>query len=133
MTSNDLLRVMERWGFHVKTKGFCEYLEKMLAMDRVLVLYDDGTMQAVLFYYLTEDYLKLYKKSAWETATDNPEGHQLYIDKMVCRHWTRGLRSAIQTAFQERFPHITEAYYHRAPFDRCVKIRRGTGELCSKI
>lgn len=136
MTPDNLALVMARWGFEIKPhqyKGFQAYLAGMLKKDRVMVIRRNGDLDAIIFYYLTDNYLNLHKKSTWEIAQDNPEGHQIYVDKMVCRHWTRQLRESIRQAIERKFPLVTEGIYHRAPFDRCVKISRGNGVLCSKI
>ncbi len=134
MTFENLTQTMVRWGFEIKAhhyKAFQAYLEAMLTKDRVIVIRQNGQLEAIVFYFLTEDYSKLYKKSTWEIAKDDPEGHQIYIDKMVCRRWTKELRQAVKRAIELKFPHVQEAYYHRAPIDRCVKISRETGVLCS--
>lgn len=127
--------VIVSWGFKVKPQeyqAFQEYTEEMFRRDRVIVLFYGKEIQGVLFYYLTKDYKKLYKKSLWQIPPEDPEGHQIYFDKLICRRWTKEFRTAVKLAVEHKFPHIKEAYYHRAPFDRCVKILTETGVLCSK-
>lgn len=132
-----LANIFISWGFQVKPheyQAFEKYTDEMLHRDRVMAIYCGKDLQAIIFYYITKDYLKLYKKSVWEIPTsDDYEGHQIYIDKMLCRKWTKELRQAVKRAFEHKFPHIHEVYYHRAPIDRCVKISIGEGVLCSKV
>lgn len=132
-----LSNLMQNWGFEVHPNHyfmFEGYLTEMLKKDRVMVVWNGPFIEAVILFYLTNDYNKLYKKSMWQVVQDDENGSQLYIDKMICRHWTKGLRENIQRAIQEKFPQIKEAYYHRAPKDRCVKInRRERYELQSTV
>lgn len=136
MTFLQLSNIFISWGFQIKPyeyQAFEYYTQEMLRRDRVMVIRDEQDFKAVIFYYLTNDYTKLYKKSTWETPGDEPEGHQIYMDKVVCQRWTKELRGALKRAILDKFPQVQEGYYHRAPNDRCVKILRGTGELCPKI
>lgn len=122
-----LANLMQNWGFIVKPKhfGLFElYLNKMLKANQVIIVKDEGLIIAILTFFTTNDYDKLYKKSTWEFVKSEQDGHQLYVDKMVCSNWTKRVRIAIQRAIQEAFPFVTEAYYHRAPKDRLVKIKR---------
>ena len=122
-----LANLMQSWGWkinHDQYIQFSDYLKEMLGMDRVFIVMDGDVIIAICFYYLTNDYETLYKKSTWAVVKDDPSGHQIYIDKLVCSKWTKLVRIAVQKAIQEKFPQVAEAYYHRAPKDRCVKIIR---------
>lgn len=133
MKFSHLANIFISWGFQVKPHeylAFQEYTEEMLRRDRVIAVYQNNAIQAIICYYLTKDYTKLYKKNWWEIPLEDASGHQIYIDKMICRKWTKDLRLAVKMAIEQKFPHIKECYYHRAPFDRCVKISRGEGVLC---
>ena len=125
MKFHHLAKLFYDWGWQIKHDyyiAFSDYLKEMLKRDRVFVIHLDAEIVAVCFYYLTNDYEKLYKKPAWEVVNDEPEGRQIYIDKMLCKKWTPSMRHLVQEAIEERFPHVDEGYYHRAPRDRCVKI-----------
>lgn len=126
MTFVHLANLMQNWGWKIKPKhyeSFSIYVREMLARGQVMIVMDNELIEAVLFFCITSDYSKVYKKSTW-AIPESEEGHQLYIDKMVCRKWTKNVRESVQYAIQEKFPHIEEAYYHRAPYDRCVKIMK---------
>lgn len=127
MTFFHLASLMESWGFKVKPEHYGKfelYLNKMLKANQVIIVKDEGQILAILTFFTTNNYDELYKKSTWEFIKSNPFGTQLYIDKMVCRKWTKSVRKEIQLAIQETFPQVAEAFYHRAPKDRCVKINR---------
>ena len=122
-----LSRLFYDWGWEIRVEQyvpFCDYLKEMLKRNRVMVIKNDEEIEAVIMFYITEDYTKIYKKATWDIVNDNIEGHQVYIDKLVCKKFTRPMRESIEAAITDRFPNITEAIYHRAPKDRCVKIKR---------
>lgn len=115
------------WGWEIKHEhyvAFCDYLKEMLKRKRVMVIYNGEFIDAVIMFYLTHDYTKLYKKGTWEIAHDDENGSQIYIDKMVCNKYTKELRVALQSAIEDNFPQVTMGVYHRAPKDKCFKISR---------
>lgn len=130
MTFDHLSHIFQAWGYVIKQQhyqNFKDYLSKMLEMDRVLVVCDqNGVILSILTFYLTKNFEKIYKKGTWDITQDDPSGQQIYIDKMVAREWSPSIRKAVESAFTEKFPDLTEGIYHRAPYDRCVVIyRRG--------
>lgn len=125
MTLVHLANLMQNWGIEVHPDhyySFEAYLNEMLRRDRVMVIWNGVYIEAVILFYLTNDYEALYRKPMWKVAEDNSDGHQIYIDKMVCRRWTKTLRKLVYEAIEAKFPNVTVGYYHRAPKDRCVKI-----------
>jgi hypothetical protein len=125
MTFDHLANIFFSWGWKVPHNNygmFKNYLQAMLKKDRVLVVKDGSNIVAILIYYITDDYETLYKKGTWDIAEDNPEGHQFYIDKLVALNFTPLIHRLIKEAVRERFPNVTEAFYHREPKDRCAKI-----------
>lgn len=127
MTFDQMLRVFDSWGHSLKTEhywDFKQYCQIMLRRKRVICVMNGDQIQAVVFFFLTNDYNKLYRKSEFSTPDDNETGFQMYIDKMICKHWVPAVRRSLQEIIETNFPHVSEAYYHRAPNDRCVIIRR---------
>lgn len=128
MTFIHLANLMQSWGYIIKPKhyyGFKAYLEEMLKRNRVLVIWNDNLIECVITYFFTNDYTTAYKKDTWTIPKEDYNGIQIYIDKMVCRRWTKSLRAKLQDAIEEQYPWVREAYYHRAPNDRLIKIVRG--------
>jgi hypothetical protein len=118
---------MYSWGYKIKDheyENFRAYLEAMLRMNRIMVIWDRGRIICLIVYFLTKDFVNSYKKGTWDIPEDNPLGHQIYIDKMICSKWTVSIRKALQKSIEEKFPFVTEGYYHREPFDRLIKIYR---------
>lgn len=127
MRFNQLAHLFYDWGWEIKHEAyvaFSDYLKEMLKRNRVITVMNGDAIEAVLFFYLTNDYRRLYRKPTWAIVEDEPEGSQIYIDKMVCKKFTKELHIRLAQAIEERFPQVVEAFYHRAPFDRCIKIRR---------
>lgn len=131
----ELARLFYEWGWQIKHEhytDFSDYLKEMLKRNRVMIVMDAERIEAVIMFYLTNDYKTLYKKRTWEVVNDEPNGSQIYIDKMVCRKFTKELRVRLQEAIEEKFPQVELGVYHRAPFDRCIRVRR-KNELQSHV
>lgn len=127
MRFNQLSILFYEWGWQINHDhyvAFSDYLKEMLKMNRVMMIQNNGEIEAIILYYLTNDYEKLYKKKTWELAKDEPYGSQIYIDKMVCKKFTKEIRKALQEAIESEYPNVTLGVYHRAPKDRCFKIYR---------
>lgn len=127
MTFLDLASLFIRWGYLIKPhhyKNFELYFKEMLRRNRVMIVQNDTEIQAVLTYFLTDDYETLYKKSHWDIPRENPEGHQIYVDKMICKNWKVPIRRIVQDLIEDSFPNVMEGHYHRAPYDRHIKIMR---------
>jgi len=105
-------------------ENFKEYLHGMLEKKRVMLIWSKTDLEAIILFHLTNNYDKLYKKPLWYIPDDEPDGKQIYVDKMVCRHMDQPLRRAIQTSIETNFPNVMEGYYHRAPYDRLHRIYR---------
>lgn len=134
MTFDDILENMFLWGYQIKPEhyqGFKTYFETMLKMDRVIIVYNDDCIDAVITFFLTKDYNISYRKGTWDIPQDDPEGHQIYIDKLV-GNYNFKLARLIRKEIEDRFPKVMEGYYHRSPKDRLFKIRR-THELQNSI
>ena len=127
MTFENLAQTLISWGHVIKSsqyESFKEYTTTMLRNRRVIFVNSEDGLEAVIFFFITNDYSKLYKKSRWAIPVEDEGGSQAYIDKMICHRWTHGIRRHIQDFIESNFPNVVEAFYHRAPFDRCVKITR---------
>ena len=134
MTYDKLLDVFSSWGLKLPTEhywDFKQYCQNMLKRNRMMVVVNDGQVLAVLFFFITNDYNRIYRKGEFEYPMDNPYGFQVYVDKMLCKNWNYTIRKIVQQRIEESFPHVKEAVYHRAPNDRCVKIYRRR-QLCTK-
>lgn len=127
MRFNQMARLFYEWGWEIKHHqyiAFCDYLKEMLKRNRIMMVMNNDAIEAIIFFYLTNDYAHLYKKGTWDIVEDEPNGSQIYIDKMVCKKFTKELRIRLAQAIEEKFPQVELGVYHRAPFDRCIRIRR---------
>ena len=135
MRFHGLSQLFYEWGWEIKHEhytAFSDYLKEMLKRNRVMVVTEGEEIQAVIMFYLTNDYTKIYKKRTWDVVNDESDGTQIYIDKMVCKKFNKELRIRLAEAIENKFPNVVEGFYHRAPFDRCIKIRR-KNELQSNV
>jgi hypothetical protein len=126
MTAHDLEKVICRWGLEIKKEhkfAFRIWLGSMLQRNRVMLIWNQDEVEAVLFYYLTNDYRILYKKPTWSIPKEDADGKQIYIDKLIARTWTKPMRELVYKMFLERFPKTTDFYYHRSPKDRLIHIK----------
>lgn len=127
MTFDQLTTVFIAWGYAVRSDqydDFMTYTSNMLKKKRVMLIRSENGLEAIIFFFLTNDYSKLYKKSRWAIPDDEPQGSQVYIDKMICKKWTHLIRRQVQDFIESNFPNVQEGFYHRAPYDRCVRIMR---------
>lgn len=125
MTLDDVVDSLLEWGYVINPREydrFRDYVREMFARERVLMMFKEDELMAIILFHITNDYERLYKKGLWDIPDGDPEGHQVYIDKMVCKSMTLPLRRAIASAIVNKYPRVDEGYYHRAPYDRCVKI-----------
>lgn len=136
MTFTHLANLFQNWGWEVPRGNFYRfdiYLREMLKRDRVMVVMNGPFIVAVLLFYLTDDFSQIYKKGTWDVAEDNPYGHQLYIDKFICKRFTPLIHRIVKEAVLERFPNVTEAFYHRGPRDRLCRVSGRPSLIFQKI
>lgn len=128
MKFHQLAESFYTWGWKIKHEhyvAFSDYLKEMLKRNRVMVIMDGAVVTAIILYFLTDDYTRVYKKGTWDLPkSDDPAGNQIYVDKLLCKKWTPEIRRLVQNAIQEKYPHVTEGFYHRSPNDRCVRITK---------
>lgn len=135
MKIDTLLMLFIQFGFYVTKRHHAPmvaYYEEMMRRKRLIVCSDESGPVALITFFVTNDYTALYKKSTWDLAREDENGSQIYVDKLVCRQWTTQLRKQIREVFEAGFPSASEAFYHREPFDRCVKIYRRGVRQCIK-
>ena len=127
MKLNHLLDLFLSWGFMVNDlhrEDFTIYLGRMLKRNRLIIVETKDGIEAVLTFFITNNVEKMFNKQIWEVVEDDPGGHILYIDKMVCRNYTLALRKTLRDILESKFSNLEEAHYYRAPLGPHVKIRR---------
>ncbi len=138
MKTSHIAKLFYDWGWQIKHDeyvNFVDYLKEMLKRNRVMVVKDGENIEAILFYFLTENPEKFLKKGRWSILNDDQEASKIYIDKMVCKKTNRQMVRKIQDAIESQFPNVNVGVWHRAPFDKCVQVyRRGVAhELQSTV
>ena len=126
MRFGHLSRLFHEWGWQITHDSYVEfsdYLKEMLKKNRVIVIERDSEIEGVILFYLTDEYSKVYQKKTWEVVEDNPNGHLMYIDKMICKKFSREVHMAIHDAILEKYPHVEEAMYLRFPRNRRITIK----------
>ena len=114
MTFDDLALTFIKWGYVINPNeydNFKNYLSEMLKRKRVMQIWDNMGLCYIILFHLTDDYETLYKKGLWHIPEDNPNGKQIYIDKMVCEGMDIPLRRAIQESIESTFPNVVEGYF----------------------
>ena len=128
MTLDHLANLFMNWGFVIDPKGyeeFSSYLKEMLRRNRVFIIWNGPLIEAVITFYLSNEYEKYLYKPLWEIPEgDDPNGNLIIIDKMICRNWKLPLRRLLQTVIEENFPNVIEGHYYHAPLGPHVKIKR---------
>lgn len=127
MKIDNLILLFQYWGYAVdprESHNLERYIKEMVKRNRVLLISNDGEAEAILTFFITNNFNQLYRKPTWATPEEDADGTQIYVDKMVCRRVTLPLRRKLQDTIEELFPNIEAAYYHRAPYDRCIRINK---------
>ena len=136
MTFMQLSDIFYSWGYKIQKdhySAFQNYLKFMLEKKRVFIVQDESGIQAVVLFFLTYDFGRVYKKGTWDTIEDEPSGDQIYIDKMLARKWTPSIRRFVEKELFSAFPQAQEGYYHREPYDRCIRIRRKDEKILTTV
>lgn len=128
MVSDDLIREFASWGYQIKPSQinrFNEYLWIMLRRGRVAMVENEEGLQAVIFYFLTDDLAPFENKPTWATPEDSDTGHIFFVDKMLCRKWTKSVREQIREQIEAKYPQVEEGHWLRRPYNRHVILKRG--------
>ena len=137
MNLNNLHLYMRSWGKVIKfeeIQKFNRYVSKMLLRNRVIIVNGDSGMDAIIFYFLTDDVSKFNNRPMWSTPDDSDNGPIMFIDKMIAKRWNKSVRLAVEKAVEKKYPFVEEAYWLREPKNRSVIIKRGrTHELHSQV
>lgn len=126
MTFDQLTKVFIPWGFLVNQNEYSKfesYFMEMLKRNRVMLIRDKNELVAILTYFLTDNWKEYLWKGLWEVKDDNPEGSQIFIDKMVCKNWNIPMRHLLQEAIETNF-NVLEGHYYHAPLGPHVRIKR---------
>ena len=127
MNLSNLHTYFQAWGKLVRpgeVLNFNRYVSKMLIRNRAIVVNGEDGMEAIMFYFLTDDVKPLINRPMWTTPQDTESGHIIFIDKMVASKWTKSVREAVQDAIEKKYPNVDEAFWLREPLNRSVIIKR---------
>ena len=107
------------------------YVSKMLRDERIVELSSNGRVDGYLFYSICNSIEPYYKKKTWVYVPHIKNGHTLYVEKLVCKKWTKLLRQLFQSKILEKFPNLEQGIWHRygKTCDRQINYRR---KLCMK-
>ena len=133
MNTFQLINELATWGHNLKRDEFSVYLSEMLKRNRVMTVSSENGLEAIIFYFLTDELDSFINKPTWKTPIDTPSGHIFFIDKMLCRKWTKSVRVEVQRQVEEKFPFITQALWLRRPKNRHVIINRRRSDVYSQI
>ena len=103
-----------------------DYFYRMLHDGRVIIIEDDNLPFAICFFSITGDSEPFWMKPTWTYLEHDSRSSHVYIEKLICRKWTRQMRHLIEQAFLDKHPHLLTATWHRETKqdDRTVKTRR---------
>ena len=107
------------------------YIERMLRDGRIACIENSNKVEGYLIYSICNNIDPYYKKKTWVYVPQEPNGKTLYVEKLVCKQWTKELRSKFEEIITEQHPNLYQAVWHRygKVGDRIVKCRR---RLCTK-
>ena len=130
MKFDDLYWTFISWGYALKPgyyQRFKVYFEDMIRRKRVMILEDSNGIVAVITFFITRNHEALANKPEFACPMDDPNGSEIYIDKMICKRWTMGVRRLVQDIVESHFPRVMIGFWHREPDNRCVvTYKKGT-------
>lgn len=136
MNEIEILKFMGSCGFMFKRSEIVpaiEYLKKMRKNDKVLAIYQDKKLHAIIIFSITNEEHKFLKKSTWEFLESNPSGQAIIIDYLACKQFDYDLRNEIRSYFCVKHPQFEYALWKRfrKPFDKVVKVYKEK-QLCTQ-
>lgn len=136
MNLGNLHFYFQSWGKMLKpdqVHNFNRYVSKMLMRNRTIIVNGENGIEAIMFYFITDDVKPFANRPMWSTPTDQEEGKVIFIDKMVAHRWTKSVRLAVMDALEKKYPEATEAYWLREPKNRRVIVKLGGSRVYSQI
>ena len=128
MTNTDIINELASWGHQLRPEhieNFTRYLRTMLRRNRVIMIESEHGLEAIIFFFLINKPQDFTNRATWTTPEDTDSGHIFFIDKMLCRNWTRDIRESIRSQVESKFPQIEYALWLRRPNNRHVILKRG--------
>lgn len=128
MNLGNLQFYFQAWGKMLvpsQIPAFNKYVSRMLIRNRAIIVNGENGMEAILFYFLTDDVKPFVNRPLWSTPQDTESGHIMFIDKAVALKWTKKVRLAVKEAVERKYPNVTQGYWLREPLNRSVIIKVG--------
>src|SRR3990167_11290062 len=116
MNPISVLTIMGEMGLRYRASEINEtidYATKMLDNGRVIVIWDDDIISAVLFFSITNEPKLFLEKQTWEFKSHDPEGKIVYLEKLVSRGWNKKIRLQLESEIIRKYPNIDHAEWHR--------------------
>jgi len=132
MTNLDIISELASWGHQLRPEhidNFTRYLRTMLRRNRVIMLESERGLEAIIFFFLISKPKDFTNRQTWTTPEDTESGHIFFIDKMLCRKWTKSVRETIREQVEAKYPQVEYGLWLRRPSNRHVilKVRRHHG------
>lgn len=121
-TPLDLARLLVecKQGHRSHGPRLMKYLDTLWLRERIVTIQDGEELLGWCAFFLCEpedvtpmNNNRFYPRDAWTVPKDRDTGSVAYVDYLVARTWTPGLRKELTTAIVLRHPSVTEARWHQ--------------------
>lgn len=89
------------------------YFHAMIKDRRIIAIYKDGALHAIMAFSLCSDYIPFWKKETWDYIPHQSNATTLYIELLAARYWDKEARETFQQEILKRYPQIEQAVWHK--------------------
>ena len=117
MTASQIIQFMESLGANINGEIYFlaeSYFSKMIADNRVHVIYEDSEPIAVITFSLENNYWPHYAKEIWEYLPHDKFSDTVYVEKLISKKWNGRLRKIFSQKLVEQFPQLVRGVWHKA-------------------
>jgi len=132
MNNIDVVKFIIQYGGGFKNKDLSDasfYFQKMLGAGRVIGLYENGSLIAIMLYTLTNNPEVNKLLDTFDYVEQELESDTVLIDKVVAVKWNKSIRNHFESVLIELYPNIEYAVGYKTDGNRQFKSRR---RLCTR-
>jgi len=116
MIAIHVLKLMGELGLRYRESEIAQavdYTTRMIDNGRVILIWDDLSPIAVMFFSVTDTPDEFLKKGTWEFRSHDVNGKTVYVEKIISKTWNKELRIRFEEKILQKFPDFTQGVWHK--------------------
>ena len=107
------------------------YFSKMLRDGRIACIMKSKQNVAMIVFSVCNEPRPYYEKEIWDYIPQFNLGHIVYIEKLISKTWSKGVRTKFEEAITNLYPNLDTGIWHRSrkSGEQMITIER---KLCKK-